>query len=381
MLRFALGQGFSRSRGRPQAKLDAEGQYAQMADMSPWVVIIGRRNRLVHGYMAIDAEAIALDHGNRAFAGALCASSRAILAPAPTLDLEPTCHHRLRRRGHCDGLAATAALVAGTSNPVRARETPGGVGRNVAAVLARLGARVSLASQLGDDATGDALAADLRAMGVNTAFVQRQAGAASARYWAVLEPTGELALGLSDMAVIEALAPADDPAIRHRADAWLIDANLPQPCIVYLLDHARRPPLVAVNTVSVSKARKLEDRLGKVNLLVTNEAEAVVLCGAADARRLVAFGCRCRRHGAGALPNSSSPTLLPAAQLDPLPLILRDVTGAGDALAAATLFARLHGLELPAAARIGRLAASCGDVAGVSQFGVADFARGGLTVR
>ena len=274
-------------------------------------------------------------------------------------------------------LAAPAALVAGTSNPVRARETPGGVGRNVAAVLARLGARVSLASQLGDDATGDALSTDLQALGVDTAFVRRQPGAGSARYWAVLEPTGELALGLSDMAVIEALAPADlDPAIRHPADAWFIDANLPEPCIVHLLDHARRPPLVAVDTVSVSKARKLGGRLGKIDLLVTNEAEAAVLCGAADARRLVASGARAVVMGRGSagleVGNSSGFT-----RLDPLPVTPRDVTGAGDALAAATLLASLCGLELPAAARIGRLAAAVA-ISGEPAFDIAGLREAAL---
>lgn len=274
-------------------------------------------------------------------------------------------------------LTAPAALVAGTSNPVIARETPGGVGRNVAAVLARLGARVSLASRLGDDATSDALAADLQALGVDMSFVQRRSGAASARYWAVLEPTGELAIGLSDMAVIEALAPADlEDAIRHPADAWFIDANLPESCIGHLLDHPARPPLVAVDTVSVSKARKLWDRLGKVDLLVTNEAEAVVLCGAADAARLVALGARTVVMGRGAagLELACASTLV---QLDPLPVAPHDVTGAGDALAAATLFACLRGLALQAAARIGRLAAAVA-ISGEPAFGISGLREAAL---
>ncbi len=255
-------------------------------------------------------------------------------------------------------LHAAVALVAGTSNPVTARKTPGGVGRNVAAVLARLGGRVSLVSRLGDDAAGNALAADLDAMGIDRTFVQRPPGAASACYWAVLEPTGDLALGLADMVVIETLTPADlDPAIQHPADGWFIDANLPEACIAHLLDHPARPPLVAVDTVSVSKARRLWGRLGKVDLLITNDAEAVVLCGAADAARLVASGARAVVMGRGAagldLADASG-----RVQLDPLPVTPRDVTGAGDAMAAATLFASLCGLELPAAARIGRLAAA-----------------------
>ena len=274
-------------------------------------------------------------------------------------------------------LAAPAMLIAGTSNPATARETPGGVGRNVAAVLASLGAHVSLASRLGGDATGDALRTDLQVLGVDATFVQRQPGAASARYWAVLQPTGDLALGLSEMAVIEALTPADlDPAIGRPADAWFIDANLPDPCIAYLLDHGQRPPLVAVDTVSVSKARKLWGGLGKIDLLVTNEAEAVVLCGAADVRRLVVSGAGAVVMGRGAagLELGDATGLV---RLDPLPVVPSDVTGAGDALAAATLFARLHGLELPEAARIGRLAATC-EIAGVSQPGVADLRQAAL---
>ena len=150
-------------------------------------------------------------------------------------------------------LTAHAPLVSTTSNPVISRKAPGGVGRNVAVAMARLGAMVTLASRIGDDAAGAALLADLAAWGIDRRHVARTRKASTARYWAVLEPTGELGLGLADMAVIDAIEPADlEPATTTPAAAWFIDTNLPAACIDHLLAHPARPALVALDTVSTA---------------------------------------------------------------------------------------------------------------------------------
>jgi pseudouridine kinase len=255
-------------------------------------------------------------------------------------------------------LSARAPLVAGSSNPVMARETPGGVGRNLAMGLARLGARVRLASAVGDDLTGAVLLADLVAGGVDTGHVGRSREHATARYWAVLEPAGELAMGLADMAVLDALRPADLlPAAAASADAWLIDTNLPEPCLAWLLAREERPHIVAVDTVSVAKAPRLRAHLDRVDLLFTNEAEATALVGVDDAERLQAAGASTVVIGRGAagldIATAAGLSRLPALRVQAL-----DVTGAGDALAAASLYALLAGLDLGLAARIGRLAAT-----------------------
>ncbi len=255
-------------------------------------------------------------------------------------------------------LTSLAPLVAGTSNPVEAREAPGGVGRNVAVAMARLGARVSLASRVGEDKAGTALLAEIGGLGVDTRQVGRSPEAPTARYWAVLAPSGELALGLADMAVLDELRPADlEPPARLPAAAWVIDANLPEACIAHLLGHPDRPALVAVDTVSTAKALRLKGRLAAVDLLFTNVAEAEVLAGDAEPHRLLTLGARAVVMGAGAaglvIADAGGVTRLAA-----LAVAKVDVTGAGDALAAATLVARLAGLELTAAARLGRLAAA-----------------------
>lgn len=224
--------------------------------------------------------------------------------------------------------------------------------------MARLGVEVSLASRIGDDAAGGALVAALEAEAIDTRHVGRTADAPTARYWAVLELGGELALGLAEMAVLDALEPADlDGAARQPAAAWFIDANLPTACIDHLLQHPARPALVAVDTVSTKKAEKLRGRLCAIDLLFTNESEAAVLAGKSDPLRLLDQGAKAVVMGGGAagLVIAAASGLTRLAALD---VAKRDVTGAGDALAAATLVAYLAGLELEAAARLGRLAAA-----------------------
>ena len=54
-------------------------------------------------------------------------------------------------------LRAVEPLRAGDSNPVLTRSTPGGVARNVAEALARLGCRTGLVSAVGDDGDGRAI--------------------------------------------------------------------------------------------------------------------------------------------------------------------------------------------------------------------------------
>ena len=65
-------------------------------------------------------------------------------------------------------LRSLATLTMGTSNPARQDESFGGVARNIAENLARLGAPVSLTTAIGDDSSGRALLAHAEAAGIDT---------------------------------------------------------------------------------------------------------------------------------------------------------------------------------------------------------------------
>ncbi len=91
-----------------------------------------------------------------------------------------------------------AAAVPATSNPGRVTVTAGGVGRNVAENLARLGTRTVLLSAVGDDEHAALALAATAEAGVDLTHVRRTDDA-TGRYVALLDAGGELVGAVSDM--------------------------------------------------------------------------------------------------------------------------------------------------------------------------------------
>lgn len=100
-------------------------------------------------------------------------------------------------------------LISGTSNPGTMSKYYGGVGRNIAECLGRLGSRPYLISAVGDDLDGKSLVNHISEVGVNVDFMLRRPDRMTSSYISLLDPVSkELALGASDMACIEALTTA-----------------------------------------------------------------------------------------------------------------------------------------------------------------------------
>src|SRR5436305_11870697 len=98
-------------------------------------------------------------------------------------------------------------LILGTSNPGRVTSDFGGVARNVAENLSRLGRGVLMVSRVGDDETGRDVVRHLQSLAIDTSLISVSARP-TASYTAILEPDGELVLGLSDMAIYDEITPA-----------------------------------------------------------------------------------------------------------------------------------------------------------------------------
>lgn len=265
----------------------------------------------------------------------------------------------LDRRG-----TAHAPVVLGTSNPGTVVTELGGVARNVAENLHRLGCRVILCSRTGDDEAGRRV----QDQPFDTSLVTLSQTCPTASYTALLDCSGELVVGLADMQVYdevtpEVLAPAL-PSLRTAA-IWFADANLPGETLDWLLKQAGPIP-VAVDAISVAKSRRLVPLLSRIPYLFCNLAQAGSLCSgdafqdpSAAARSLLQLGARCGVVTGGAtgiaVYESGRVTALPALLADPV----RDVTGAGDALIAGALYGlSLQGHSLCGAARLGLAAAA-----------------------
>ncbi len=266
---------------------------------------------------------------------------------------------------------APAAVQLGTSNPVQGRRSFGGVARNVVENLARLGVRTSLATIVGDDENGRTLVRHLDDLGVDTSRIHVAFGKRTGEYCAVLAPDSSLVLGIADMDIFDHLAPADLerawPALASAA--WVLaDCNLRPDVLKQLIArrHGARFRL-AVDTVSVPKAARLPADLAGVDVLFLNldEADAYLRATGRDgATDPAAAAAALRDAGAAAVILTLGARGLLVAAGDrtmPLPAFRAaavDVTGAGDALIAGTLYRLLAGDGLVDAAREGALLAA-----------------------
>jgi pseudouridine kinase len=244
-------------------------------------------------------------------------------------------------------LRSLQALQMGESNPAEQRETPGGVARNVAENLARLGLPVGLLSAVGDDAAGRGLLDALQALGVDTRGALRLPGRATGSYTAVLDPAGAMVLALAEMAITEALTPEflrQCAPQRAAAALSVADLNLPADSLALLAAEAlaQQRALLLV-AVSAPKMARLPEDLRGVACLLLNEGELAAVLGrplAAPAdidaawQRLRARGLQrmvLTRGRAGVL-HAEGEAPLQALAAPPVPV--REVTGAGDAFAA-----------------------------------------------
>jgi pseudouridine kinase len=268
-----------------------------------------------------------------------------------------------------------APAVPGTSNPARSASASGGVARNVAENLLRLGLPVALVSRVGADDAGAALLAHLKGLGCDVTAVTAVAGACTAQYVAVLDPDGGLVIGVADMAVLDGIAPADvDAAWPANPDSaagsgWVVaDCNLAPRTLARVLERARGSGVpVAVDAVSIPKVARLPADLTGVGVLFCNHDEARALLTAHahdDTGDDAQLALRLHATGAGAvvLTRGADGVVLADAhgvrQVPAVPATVVDVTGAGDALVAGTVAGLAAGRCLPDAVALGTLVAA-----------------------
>lgn len=260
---------------------------------------------------------------------------------------------------------ARGAYVAGTSNPGEVMVSPGGVGRNIAENLARLGVSVSLISAIGADANGQMLRQACADAAIDLSM-SLAASAPTGSYLAVLDDTGELVSAINDMRAMEALTPAHLEACAGAlagADMLVADCNPSEDCLEWLCRFsAERGVRLLVEPVSVPKARKLLSfrRAAPVFAITPNRQQLEALAGEGDdaVSRLHALGFAnvvLHRGEEGAVASDGTSLV----KIDPVSVsAIADVTGAGDAAVAGLVCGLLDGRSLAQSARLGQCAAA-----------------------
>jgi pseudouridine kinase len=250
--------------------------------------------------------------------------------------------------------------------------TAGGVGRNIAENLARLGTRTHLVAAVGADGLGDQVLGATSAAGVHVEHVRRSARP-TGTYTAVLDADGELVVAVADMTATDELTPEHVGGARDliaTAGLVVLDGNLAHATLAYALDLAATAGArVVLEPVSVPKARGIADLLAPERPLFAitpNRDELTALTGlpARTDRQLLKAAGALRARGVrlvwvhlgergSLLSTAEGESFLPA-----VPAEIADVTGAGDAAVAAFCHALLAGDPPEQAAAYGHVAAA-----------------------
>lgn len=264
--------------------------------------------------------------------------------------------------------------IMASSNPGTMAVMPGGVARNVAETLARLGVSTALLAAIGCDALGERLLAETRAAGVDMKGILR-GRFATGSYSAVLTRQGELLIGVADMAATQWLTPAALWRLRKRlsrARLIVADCNLPMPTLAWLVKFAAAAGVpIALETVSVPKVKRLRAilrRRAPIFALFSNRAEIATITGKdANSPQGLASAARwlhdrCVQHVAISLGIHGMYISAMGEKRGAVVASRRakivDVTGAGDGAVAGTLFGLLRGFDLRRAADCGQATAA-----------------------
>lgn len=260
-----------------------------------------------------------------------------------------------------------APLVFGDSNPGAVCTSLGGVGRNIAENLARLGQQVRFLSAFGDDAFAEGAIRQAKEVGMDVSDALIVKGAANCVYICINNADGDMAVAVNDMALCDHITPAyleARLASLNAGEAIVFDTNLRENTIKYLADHAGVP--LFADAVSTKKASRLSCALSRLYGLKANRLEIELLTGMSlatdgDLERaaqllhqkgvrfvLITLGSR------GAYASDGKEHVMHP----PFPGDILNTTGCGDAFTAASITAILDGLSVGDVLRRGLAAAA-----------------------
>ena len=258
-------------------------------------------------------------------------------------------------------------LIYKDSNVGKVRISLGGVGRNIAENLVRLGVATQLISVIGDDAYGRQILAEARQIGLDMQDTLVIQGEQTPTYLSILDHTMDMVLAINHMAAIDRMTVDFVASKRHVIEAaalCVLDTNIPADVLAYVLTTFRDTTFF-LDTVSTAKARRVKDLVGRAHTIKPNRLEAEILSGmsirdAADleqaAQILHATGTRniFLSLGAEGIFYSNGDV---AGRLGTPQIKVVNATGAGDAALAALAFGHLRGKSIAEMAKLARAAA------------------------
>jgi pseudouridine kinase len=166
------------------------------------------------------------------------------------------------------------------SNPGTIEYCPGGVGRNIAENLARLGTGVKLISVIGGDPGAKIItAADCGGLDLRHSLFLKDG--VSSTYLALMDSNGEMRMALSDMSILEKMTKEHlerKAGIIAKTEIIVLDAGLTEDIMAFVME--RFPgKTIFLDPVSARKAVKAKSILGGFHTIKMSRMEAECLSG------------------------------------------------------------------------------------------------------
>ncbi len=175
------------------------------------------------------------------------------------------------------------ALRAKDSNPGTVHTSAGGVARNIAENLARLGVDCRLISAIGNDHHGQMLMRLSRDAGIDMQYAHKIASTPTSTYLSVLDDSGDMQVAIADMGIIDQLTAErlrPQKAMLEQSSLLILDTNLPDDALAWLTGSFAGAAIFA-DSVSTAKALRLKPHLHSIHTLKTSTIEAEALTGCA----------------------------------------------------------------------------------------------------
>ena len=264
------------------------------------------------------------------------------------------------------------ALETGVSVPGTIRTSVGGVGRNIAENLARLGIPTVLLSAVGQDRSGERVLLQTSAAGIDMSNVLQVDDCPTGAYLALLDEFGAMAYAVNDTRVTANLRPRyfyEKRRLFRDAALIVLDASLPPDSLETIIRLARQYQVpVCADPTSPALAPRLCPYLADLLLITPNFQELAALCEISvtdrsdqsmvvAAKQLVALGVKIAvitlAEQGLCYATTGESGRVPAIRTEVV-----DLTGGGDALTAAIIFALLNDIPVSEAMPLGCSAAS-----------------------
>lgn len=259
-------------------------------------------------------------------------------------------------------------LVMCDSNPGKVKISLGGVGRNIAENLAKLGVQTKLITAIGNDSHGKNMFENADSSGFDMTHSLVSDEFSTSTYLSILGQDGDMKVAIAHMDVLEKIQPdflANRRALIKAARICVLDTNLPQETLEYMVGEFSGISFY-LDTVSTAKAMKVKNILSGIHTMKPNRLEAEALSGIEihDDDSLRKAGNYFLEQGVqriiislgskGTYYNDGKNELVLETQQVPVV----NATGAGDAFMAGLVYAGLEGLAPAESIRFSAAAAA-----------------------